>query len=134
MIRRPPRSTLFPYTTLFRSPCPCRRSQYVNSSLPSSHFHYSSRDLLQPLGFARPLDSRHDVIARHHIPAHLLRQVVSALDELLELLRRTRQAIEELVRDHLRDSVLHLVALWLADVEQLLGAQARGRKLGVIGD
>src|SRR2546426_7667728 len=23
MIRRPPRSTLFPYTTLFRSPAPC---------------------------------------------------------------------------------------------------------------
>src|SRR2546422_5657081 len=23
MIRRPPRSTLFPYTTLFRSPCAC---------------------------------------------------------------------------------------------------------------
>src|SRR5260221_2054628 len=26
MIRRPPRSTLFPYTTLFRSPCPFSRS------------------------------------------------------------------------------------------------------------
>src|SRR2546429_4268717 len=25
MIRRPPRSTLFPYTTLFRSPCGSRR-------------------------------------------------------------------------------------------------------------
>src|SRR5256885_12901001 len=25
MIRRPPRSTLFPYTTLFRSPCRARR-------------------------------------------------------------------------------------------------------------
>src|SRR3712207_8803180 len=25
MIRRPPRSTLFPYTTLFRSSCPARR-------------------------------------------------------------------------------------------------------------
>src|SRR3712207_6879661 len=25
MIRRPPRSTLFPYTTLFRSVCPARR-------------------------------------------------------------------------------------------------------------
>src|SRR5437016_8869076 len=25
MIRRPPRSTLFPYTTLFRSPCPAAR-------------------------------------------------------------------------------------------------------------
>src|SRR5258708_15603050 len=27
MIRRPPRSTLFPYTTLFRSESPCRRRQ-----------------------------------------------------------------------------------------------------------
>src|SRR6266853_4658784 len=27
MIRRPPRSTLFPYTTLFRSPDPTRRNQ-----------------------------------------------------------------------------------------------------------
>src|SRR3712207_7362569 len=27
MIRRPPRSTLFPYTTLFRSPLPSRSSQ-----------------------------------------------------------------------------------------------------------
>src|SRR5256885_7777204 len=26
MIRRPPRSTLFPYTTLFRSPVDCRRA------------------------------------------------------------------------------------------------------------
>src|SRR5260221_10606158 len=30
MIRRPPRSTLFPYTTLFRSPClhGCRRGKF----------------------------------------------------------------------------------------------------------
>src|SRR5256885_12036824 len=27
MIRRPPRSTLFPYTTLFRSPSPRKRNQ-----------------------------------------------------------------------------------------------------------
>src|SRR5438874_5111273 len=32
MIRRPPRSTLFPYTTLFRSPCSARSSR----SLPDS--------------------------------------------------------------------------------------------------
>src|SRR2546425_7986654 len=31
MIRRPPRSTLFPYTTLFRSRNPCRRQ------LPAHH-------------------------------------------------------------------------------------------------
>src|SRR2546422_2706619 len=35
MIRRPPRSTLFPYTTLFRSCCSPRRSPPVSSS-PSS--------------------------------------------------------------------------------------------------
>src|SRR3990170_4856650 len=32
MIRRPPRSTLFPYTTLFRSPAPARSSQCRGSS------------------------------------------------------------------------------------------------------
>src|SRR2546430_13117469 len=31
MIRRPPRSTLFPYTTLFRSRCPGRRSWQVHN-------------------------------------------------------------------------------------------------------
>src|SRR2546430_12749887 len=29
MIRRPPRSTLFPYTTLFRSPCPLGQHRLV---------------------------------------------------------------------------------------------------------
>src|SRR2546429_4557093 len=31
MIRRPPRSTLFPYTTLFRSPQHCPRAPVVSS-------------------------------------------------------------------------------------------------------
>src|SRR5438034_7143676 len=37
MIRRPPRSTLFPYTTLFRSACPCtlRRASLRLSNLGS---------------------------------------------------------------------------------------------------
>src|SRR2546430_3553613 len=30
MIRRPPRSTLFPYTTLFRSPAEIRRGEFVD--------------------------------------------------------------------------------------------------------
>src|SRR3989442_7020318 len=33
MIRRPPRSTLFPYTTLFRSARPCSRSSPCSSTL-----------------------------------------------------------------------------------------------------
>src|SRR5258708_22110444 len=40
MIRRPPRSTLFPYTTLFRSPTPARSSSTaacsaITSSVPA---------------------------------------------------------------------------------------------------
>src|SRR6266545_1229457 len=35
MIRRPPRSTLFPYTTLFRSTCPAGRSSARRSRRPS---------------------------------------------------------------------------------------------------
>src|SRR5258708_24236716 len=34
MIRRPPRSTLFPYTTLFRSPFPGPGKQKVGSGVP----------------------------------------------------------------------------------------------------
>src|SRR2546429_8631155 len=33
MIRRPPRSTLFPYTTLFRSPFPGGATQYGDESI-----------------------------------------------------------------------------------------------------
>src|SRR6266536_4326173 len=36
MIRRPPRSTLFPYTTLFRSACPNRRRRSCSSCTRSS--------------------------------------------------------------------------------------------------
>src|SRR3712207_6996920 len=43
MIRRPPRSTLFPYTTLFRSPDPARPSWLArvprSSSTPSRNRH-----------------------------------------------------------------------------------------------
>src|SRR6266487_6027356 len=35
MIRRPPRSTLFPYTTLFRSPGPCGPSTGTGPAVPS---------------------------------------------------------------------------------------------------
>src|SRR5256885_17208385 len=43
MIRRPPRSTLFPYTTLFRSPD--GKSLWVNSTLANAVFEYSLPDL-----------------------------------------------------------------------------------------
>src|SRR5258708_1002020 len=37
MIRRPPRSTLFPYTTLFRSPAANPSPPPTRSRIPSSH-------------------------------------------------------------------------------------------------
>src|SRR3712207_7755439 len=42
MIRRPPRSTLFPYTTLFRSVC-CRRHRRAHRSTQVQ------RELIQPM-------------------------------------------------------------------------------------
>src|SRR5256885_12779519 len=36
MIRRPPRSTLFPYTTLFRSPCATPAAPITSPSTPSA--------------------------------------------------------------------------------------------------
>src|SRR3712207_8336372 len=45
MIRRPPRSTLFPYTTLFRSPkevlpCTLSSSTYESVHFPTDTMHY----------------------------------------------------------------------------------------------
>src|SRR5258708_26423008 len=51
MIRRPPRSTLFPYTTLFRS------------------LHVGQRDVGNG-GVERLHDGRRHGADRHHVPAH----------------------------------------------------------------
>src|SRR3712207_8369860 len=40
MIRRPPRSTLFPYTTLFRSKCP-----FIRAEVPESIHRHADRVL-----------------------------------------------------------------------------------------
>src|SRR5207249_12008354 len=44
MIRRPPRSTLFPYTTLFRSSSPTARSCSSVSASPTSLATWQARD------------------------------------------------------------------------------------------
>src|SRR3712207_8234321 len=54
MIRRPPRSTLFPYTTLFRS-CSCHIAEWIGGfarPTPSGAyiFHGFSHDCLRPMG------------------------------------------------------------------------------------
>src|SRR3712207_8074240 len=47
MIRRPPRSTLFPYTTLFRSVPGCRRPRFPR---PTAHASLAFFSLVAPEG------------------------------------------------------------------------------------
>src|SRR5687767_16040223 len=51
MIRRPPRSTLFPYTTLFRSPPP---SSYPPGGYPGDAFQGGSADGFYPAASPSP--------------------------------------------------------------------------------
>src|SRR5690349_23191845 len=54
MIRRPPRSTLFPYTTLFRSLT--SRLLAAAAGQPEPGGRLESSDLVEPGGSARPVD------------------------------------------------------------------------------
>src|SRR2546427_5965065 len=73
MIRRPPRSTLFPYTTLFRSWPGASRTELVNgprqqflssSCLPGNeHVHVAGPDLLRQDRKSTRLNSSHSQIS-----------------------------------------------------------------------
>src|SRR5256885_13194428 len=60
MIRRPPRSTLFPYTTLFRS---LRRPPYPKTAPPASSEGGRRRSALTPDRKSTRLNSSHLVIS-----------------------------------------------------------------------
>src|SRR5258708_23902893 len=66
MIRRPPRSTLFPYTTLFRSSAPKRKSvsegaRMLNQRLPV--FVETSSVVVRPDRKSTRLNSSHQIIS-----------------------------------------------------------------------
>src|SRR3712207_9523067 len=62
MIRRPPRSTLFPYTTLFRSLAPPHGVRGVRASTGgrrrNASAHQPAASLLEPGGAVEPLGAR----------------------------------------------------------------------------
>src|SRR2546430_11921945 len=64
MIRRPPRSTLFPYTTLFRSVAVGRAVGVLLIEIRVLHDAVVERDVLHR-DVARP--ARHAVVADHHV-------------------------------------------------------------------
>src|SRR5690349_24223886 len=68
MLRRPPRSTLFPYTTLFRS-CALHRLSNVSARSFSSRLNIGTHDLGDLLGarseeHTSELQSRRDLVCR----------------------------------------------------------------------
>src|SRR2546427_7132343 len=71
MIRRPPRSTLFPYTTLFRSRAAAnaicdemRKNRYVLSYLPQSVPYSEARRLLRSEEHTSELQSQSNLVCR----------------------------------------------------------------------
>src|SRR2546428_1855363 len=99
MIRRPPRSTLFPYTTLFRSPAPalsiCRTcTRFSSLARP--------RDLSRPCGARAPprseehtseLQSRSDLVCRLLLEKKKRRARHAALKNLLAVAPRRLRCI-----------------------------------------
>src|SRR2546429_3033578 len=77
MIRRPPRSTLFPYTTLFRSPHPCSLStglsgvQRVTSSA-EGHPGHSGYSRYPPRILCRSEEHTSELQSRLHLVCRLL--------------------------------------------------------------
>src|SRR5947199_6547948 len=78
MIRRPPRSTLFPYTTLFRSPRPAGRRQRATCSrspgrslVTRSEEHTSELQSLRHLVCRLLLEKKKKRIKTHRLVQHL---------------------------------------------------------------
>src|SRR3989449_9454654 len=119
MIRRPPRSTLFPYTTLFRSQLAANLHDAVANDAPVG----------LELGLARPprADATAETLEVAPLP-HEPRQEIRELGELhLELALARARALREDVEDQ-RGAVDHLDPQRLGDVALLAGRQP------VVGD
>src|SRR5687768_17634587 len=70
MIRRPPRSTLFPYTTLFRSELPGPGSDAYARSRPSGDT--AGDDAAPPSGIVRSEEHTSELQSRLHLVCRLL--------------------------------------------------------------
>src|SRR5256885_17111254 len=117
MIRRPPRSTLFPYTTLFRSPLVADVHQLGGMTHAALPRHV--RDVDEPLDAGLELDEGAVVGEAHH-PAAGLR---ARRERLLHALPRVRRLLLVAERDaaRLAVEVQHDHLDLVADLEDLRG-------------
>src|SRR5260370_23192574 len=67
MIRRPPRSTLFPYTTLFRSPAPRSAARSPKGGRVRRHGFALLPDCGRPLLPGRPRSEEHTSELQSHL-------------------------------------------------------------------
>src|SRR2546429_5170377 len=72
MIRRPPRSTLFPYTTLFRSRRPLRRGSFLVSAQLFVEFPVALAKRFQPFPMLRSEEHTSELQSRLHLVCRLL--------------------------------------------------------------
>src|SRR2546430_7708437 len=99
MIRRPPRSTLFPYTTLFRSlhkrQCPAAFIKAVGAEMVC-WFHFSSLDRAQVLQWNRSEEHTSELQSQSNLVCRLLLEKKTATlnqvtdpDRIVYALKRT---------------------------------------------
>src|SRR5260221_3377674 len=91
MIRRPPRSTLFPYTTLFRSIG--RRREAAAARGPALHLELDElldRSVVEPVHDRARLDGARFLVPGQHLDGALL------IDDLADLFRRSAEPTSEL--------------------------------------
>src|SRR2546429_6228856 len=82
MIRRPPRSTLFPYTTLFRSRIVATRSRKPPSSTSLAALASGRRCRCRRSGATRSEEHTSELQSRLHLVCRLLLEKKKITDEL----------------------------------------------------
>src|SRR5688572_11974151 len=108
MLRRPPRSTLFPYTTLFRSPVQRRRSLMVIDGVKAyvqlaSGLTDVTRE--RALAVARTLVAQGEAGVGAVLPDTMRVQVASVTDDLIATSKANRDLLVGLVRAEVERSV-----------------------------
>src|SRR3989442_1980212 len=83
MIRRPPRSTLFPYTTLFRSPCPRPTCAGRSNGAPTSSCTRPPSISAAPALPWRSEEHTSELQSRPHLVCRLLLEKKNSSQEIL---------------------------------------------------
>src|SRR5436305_7896359 len=91
MIRRPPTSTLFPYTTLFRSYGICRTDS--SSAARRNRHHWSARRPARRRCPARSEEHTSELQSRPHLVCRLLLEKKKKLSQVLKHLPNREQTI-----------------------------------------